>query len=195
MTPDVKDAAAGRGHGDSKLGMWLFLASVAFLFAGPLVLFAAYRYMYPGSFAAASAGLDVVLGAAGAMALLTGSLAVALAAGTARRGRVYLYVAALFGFVFLGVRAVEWARYLTDGLRPGGAGLSAAPEGKAVFFGLYFFITGLHGLHVLGGSVLLLVTAAAARGGAAARLEKTGLVWHMASIICVYIYQLFYVTG
>lgn len=205
MTASVKEAAARRDYAGSKLGMWLFLASVALLFAGPFLLFAAYGYRYPGGFAAASAELDVVLGAAGAMALLTGSLAVALAVGAVRRGRgaravLFLYAAALLGFVFLGVRAVEWAGYLSRGLRPGGPALAAAPGGKAVFFGLYFFITGLHAFHVLGGSVLLLVMAAMVRRGAAARpgaarLEKTGLIWHMASIILVYIYQLFYITG
>ncbi|MBI5469204.1 MAG: cytochrome c oxidase subunit 3 family protein, partial [Deltaproteobacteria bacterium] len=51
----------GHGRGDyagAKMGMWLFLLTEALFFFGPIILYAVFRYRFPGEFAAGSKELD-----------------------------------------------------------------------------------------------------------------------------------------
>ena len=61
-------------------------------------------------------------------------------------------------------------------------------------------MTGLHGIHVIIGSVLLLVAFFWLKGGKIRRndyslLENAGLYWHLVDLIWVFIFPLFYLIA
>ena len=68
---------------------------------------------------------------------------------------------------------------------------------EILFFGLYYVMTGLHGLHVLVGVVVISFMLYFTRKETInrenyARLENTGLYWHFVDIVWIYLYPLFY---
>jgi cytochrome c oxidase subunit 3 len=75
----------------------------------------------------------------------------------------------------------------------------ALPEPKNVqlFFGIYFVMTGLHGLHVIAGMIVITwVMLRAMRGefGPAyfAPVDGAGLYWHLVDLIWIYLFPLLY---
>ncbi len=74
---------------------------------------------------------------------------------------------------------------------------AAAPKNVQIFFGVYFLMTGLHGIHVLAGIVLLSwMLRRAWRGefGPAyyTPVDLTGLYWHLVDLIWIYLFPLLY---
>nr|MDQ3068890.1 cbb3-type cytochrome c oxidase subunit I [Acidobacteriota bacterium] len=135
------EARPDTGTTNGALGMWLFLASEAMLFGG---LFSAYVLLRGGSSAWPS-GADTF----GWMGPLVATLLLVTATVSLRHTRrPVVPVVLLAAGLFLGVEALEWSRLLADGTRPA----------TSVFAGLYFVLTGLHALHVLGGALALLFT-------------------------------------
>jgi cytochrome c oxidase subunit 3 len=71
--------------------------------------------------------------------------------------------------------------------------------GFNIFFGLYYTITGLHGLHVIIGMVLLaismvLVIREKVTDQRYAMLENSGLYWHLVDLIWIFVFPLFYLV-
>lgn len=198
----VKDDARGA---PARLGMWLFIATEAFFFVAPLLLYGAYRYRYAYDFRAAQGGLDLFIGAVNTAVLLTSSLTMALAVNAGQRGdkrltAVLLAATIILGCVFLVNKYFEWAAKISGGIYPNSEAFSGRARGEVVFWGLYFFITGLHGLHVFIGvcllTVMLFMRFSSASGGRyPARLENCGLYWHAVDVIWIYIFPLFYLAG
>ena len=70
-------------------------------------------------------------------------------------------------------------------------------KGEILFFGLYFVMTGLHGLHVIIGAVLISVMMRLTIKGrinqqSFVKLEAAGLYWHLVDIIWIFLFPLFY---
>ena len=67
-----------------------------------------------------------------------------------------------------------------------------------LFFVLYFFMTGLHALHMIIGIVLVGVMAVPGlaalvlRAAARRQIEVTGLYWHFVDVVWVFLYPLLY---
>jgi len=98
---------------------------------------------------------------------------------------------------FLAIKYVEWSAKIGHGIYPGSEHLKAAPPGESVFFGLYFMTTGIHGLHVLIGGVLLAWIAVRVKSGAVGAenfilLENGALYWHLVDLIWIFIFPLYY---
>jgi cytochrome c oxidase subunit 3 len=201
----VTGAGPHRDDAGARMGMWLFLLTELLLFGGLFIAYAAYRVGHREEFHRAGQELNALLGVANTGVLLTSSLTVALGVQALRSGRErlaprWLGVTVLLALVFLGVKGFEWTAKYHHGLFPGRAGLTALPPGERLFFGLYYAATGLHGLHVLIGAVLLTVTAVwVARGrvtaGAPVLMENAGLYWHLVDIIWIFILPLFYLAA
>lgn len=194
---------AGEAHGGaSRMGMWLFLFTEAFLFGTLFLIYAVYLRLYLLDFRAGSALLALPIGAVNTVILLTSSLTVALAIASLERSRKTLCLAMLaltilLALAFLGIKGYEWSSKFHHGIYPGSPHLAEQPRGEILFFGLYFVMTGLHGLHVLIGAAVLALTLAWVSGDRIRRdrpafLENAGLYWHLVDVIWIYLFPLFY---
>jgi cytochrome c oxidase subunit 3 len=107
-------------------------------------------------------------------------------------------MATLFlGFLFLMNKGFEWTAKIQHGIYPGSPALLSRAKGDILFFGLYYVMTGLHGLHVLAGVVLLTVMLRFIRTERVDQvrfipLENSGLYWHLVDIIWIFLFPLFY---
>jgi cytochrome c oxidase subunit III len=185
-----------------KMGMWFFILTEILFFGGIFLLYVIFRFQYVQEFHAAAAEENVVLGTINTVILLSSSYAIALAIASIRQGKktVSLYLQGatiLMGLVFLIIKYFEWEAKIALGIYPDSPVLLKLAKGQILFFGLYYVMTGLHGLHVLVGCVvisfMLHYTAnETIHRGNYARLENTGLYWHFVDIVWIYLYPLFY---
>lgn len=187
-----------------RTGMWLFLYSEIILFGGLFVLYAVYLHNYPEDFAIGGKQLNRVIGAANTLILLISSFTVA-ASITAIRLKSKLTALLLLGFSFLcGViflinKYFEWGAKFHHDIYPNSETLVDGPVGQNIFFGLYYVITGLHGLHVIIGMTLLaisffLILNNKINENRFAMLENSGLYWHLVDLIWIFVFPLFYLV-
>lgn len=179
----------------ARLGIWAFLATELLLFGGLFTAYAVFRLGYPDLFHIQHLKLNRVLGPLNTVILLSSSLTMALAIAGIRQGRQKVLqwgvsATLFFGACFLLIKYLEWSEDFSRGL---------FPESN-LFFGLYFVMTGLHGLHVLFGMAVMIWLLRGARQGAYsseynAPIEVTGLYWHFVDIIWIYLFPLFYLVG
>jgi cytochrome c oxidase subunit III len=191
-----------RNYTAAKLGMWLFLFTEILLFGGMFLVYAVYREAYRSEFHEAGLEMSKAIGAVNTIILLTSSLTMALSISAIKNGlknRSVLFQAAtlILGMVFLVNKYVEWSDHICHGFYPDSPELLAMSHGKILFFGLYYVMTGIHGLHVLiGMGVIGFITILTLRdrvsSGDYAKLENAGLFWHLVDIIWIYLFPLFY---
>ena len=191
-----KDATGAR------LGMWLFILSELLLFGGLFILYSAYRYKNPVDFHHASRELEVILGTVNTIILLTSSLSMAASISAIQRGQrklsmVLLMATMALGLLFLANKGFEWGTKIEHGIYPNSPTLLARAKGEILFFGLYYVMTGLHGLHVLVGVCLLCGMLIFIAKNKINRMrfvpfENSGLYWHLVDIIWIFLYPLFY---
>ena len=194
-----------RDYEGAKIGMWLFLFTEILLFGGLFLLYSAYRAKYPHEFHAAGNELNFRLGVANTMVLLTSSLSMALSISAVQKGkqRLSMWLVAgtvALGAVFLIIKYFEWMAKIHHGLYPNGPELLTRQPGEILFFGLYFTMTGLHGLHVIAGmGVLSIMLVLLARGRIRQddyiKLENGGLYWHLVDVIWIFLLPLFYLAA
>lgn len=189
-----------------KLGMWFFLAQEILFFSGLFVAYASFRFLYPETFLHAHEFLNWKLGAVNTVVLLFSSLTVALAVRCAqtnnRQGQVIsLAITILCACTFLVIKYFEYSAKFDHGLLPGDhwAPHEAIGGKPWIFFGIYFTMTGLHGLHVLVGiGVLLWIMIKAAKGhfnsDYYAALENSALYWHLVDLIWIFLFPLLYLV-
>jgi len=144
----------------SKIGMWLFLFTELLLFGGMFLLYAVYRAKNAGDFHYASLNLDLVTGAINTVILLTSSLTMVLSIGMLerrdrKRSLYFLFATIVLGLVFLVNKYFEWSHKIHHGIYPGSIELTGRTSGENLFYALYFLMTGLHGLHVIAGLIVL----------------------------------------
>lgn len=202
-TPAEHFASASDQRQAAELGMWVFLATELMFFA-PLFLGYAYgRWAFPASFAAASRHTDVVIGTSNTAILLTSSLFMALAVRATqlnRRGatQVFLLLTATLGLIFLGLKGLEytdeWHEHLVPWLDFQFEASHA--HGAALFYYLYFGMTGLHAVHLSIGIAMACVFAGRLRAQRPRRLrnqiEVGALYWHFVDAIWVFLYPILY---
>lgn len=204
----MSDAHAAHVHRDDygdKLGMWLFLVTEIVLFGGLFIGYSYMRSQYPADFHHGGAQLNAVLGIVNTVVLLTSSLTMVLSLAALQlkdlaKAKAFLLATIGLGGVFLVIKTFEWSAKIGHGLYPGGHHLAAAPHGEQVFFGLYFTMTGLHGLHVvIGMSILGWMYTHLAKGkinpDRFVVLENGGLYWHLVDVIWIFLLPLFYLAA
>lgn len=192
-------------HGDyagAKLGMWLFLFTEILLFGGLFLLYSVYFSNFPEAFSEAGRHLNVVLGAANTVILLTSSLFAAMSLTALQMNERARSVRLLSGTIlcalaFLAIKYVEWSDKIRDGIYPNSPQLADAPQGEAVFYSLYYMTTGLHGIHVLIGAILLgwigiMVHTGKLTSDNSVLLENGALYWHLVDLIWIFIFPLYY---
>ncbi len=197
--------AAEHAHRDdvgSRMGMWLFLFTELVLFGGLFIAYAVYRFTYPLEFHLAARELDTLLGTINTIILLTSSLTAAMSITAMQEGKkdltlMLIGVTIVLAGLFLVNKYFEWGHKFDIGLYPKSDVMLAKPAGEVMYFGLYYVMTGLHGLHVIIGMAILLwvgrqVATGAVNAGSYVRLESAALYWHLVDIIWIFLFPLFY---
>jgi cytochrome c oxidase subunit III len=189
-------------HQGKKMGMWFFLFTEILFFGGMFLLYSIFRYKYAEDFHRGASGENLLLGTINTVILLTSSYSIALSLSAVRRGKKLLssqlqLATIIMGLAFLTIKYFEWSAKIALGLYPDSPVLLRLGKGEILFFGLYYVMTGLHGLHVLVGCVVIGYMFYFTLGEKIdrnnyARLENTGLYWHFVDIVWIYLYPLFY---
>lgn len=196
------DISIHKDYAGSKLGMWLFLFTEVLLFGGLFLVYSVYRAMYPQDFHEAAAGLSTILGTVNTVILLTSSLTMALSISALQRGitraSVLLQAATIvLGLLFLVNKYFEWSGHIHEGIYPNSPELLSRSHGEILFYGLYYVMTGLHGIHVVAGMLfigimLTLTVRQRITQDDQGKLENAGLYWHLVDLIWIYLFPLFY---
>ncbi|MBM4338678.1 MAG: cytochrome c oxidase subunit 3 family protein [Deltaproteobacteria bacterium] len=186
----------------SKFGMWLFLLSEILLFGGLFILYSVYRYQNPQLFHLAADALNRPLGTLNTLILLTSSLTMVLSILFLKKrnpGKTLLFLAStlFLGLFFLFIKYLEWTSKVHHGIYPNATRLLERERGEILFYGLYYSMTGLHGLHVLVGLCLLsvmfiFILKKKIDHNYVVPLENTGLYWHLVDIVWIFLFPLFY---
>jgi cytochrome c oxidase subunit 3 len=204
-TPPLVHEESHKDYEGGKLGMWLFLFTEILLFGGLFILYSAYRSRYPMEFHEGGQHLNVVIGVGNTLILLTSSLTVALSITAIQKGNrklsaLCLSATIILGAAFLVNKYIEWSGEIRRGLYPNSPLLAERPKGEQIFFGMYYSMTGLHGLHVLAGiivlsTMLLLLVRGKISSRDFNRLENGGLYWHLVDVIWIFLLPLFYLAA
>lgn len=186
----------------SKMGMWIFLFTELLFFGGLFLLYAVYRAQYTQDFHIAADGLDTAFGAINTLILITSSLTMALSIAAVknsdmRSSLIFQTSTILLGAAFLVIKYFEWEAKISHGIFPGSPELLSQSQGNIIFYSLYFVTTGLHGLHVIAGIVVLSLMLFFSIKGKInhkdfIKLENSGLYWHFVDIVWIYLFPLLY---
>ena len=186
----------------SKIGMWLFIFTEMLLFAGLFLVYSVYRYRNPQAFHLAAEELDTFMGTLNTLILLVSSMTVAMSITAIQKGQkkhtlILLGITLFLAFVFLVNKYFEWGAKFSHGLYPGSEYLVELGHGDVLFFGLYFFMTGLHALHIVVGIIILGVIYFKVKNEKVHQtdfvlLENGALYWHPADLIWIVLFPLFY---
>ena len=180
------------GLPNTKLAMWLFLASECLLFGALISTYLLYRGTsaegpYPADV------FDIPYTSVSSFVLLASSLTMVLAALSAAqrrdtgRMRLWLLTTALLGMTFVGGQVYEFTSFYHEGLK-----LSTN------LFGTTFYVlTGFHGVHVTVGILMLLSLVGMSSADRLPEdpsfpVEMIGLYWHFVDIVWIIIFTVVY---
>lgn len=171
--------------------MWFFVIGDFIIFGAYFVGYVYFRGQETGEFLSSQATLNLGLGVANTLVLLTSSLFVALGVTAVRAGDgvtapIRLFgIAIVLGAAFPVLKLFEYVPKITEGLTPG----------TNLFFMFYFVMTGLHLCHVALGLVILGFVLRDLRSPAGPRLSfvETGATyWHMVDVLWLVLFALLY---
>ena len=201
----VQEQTVAHVHRDdvgARMGMWLFLFTELLLFGGMFILYSVYRFKYPDAFHLAAKDLNTIVGTFNTAILLTSSLTMALSITAIQRNKktlslLFQFITIVLAIGFMVNKFFEWSAKFHHGIYPGSETLLAKESGEIIFFGLYYVMTGLHGLHVIIGMVLIAFMMRFTAKGiitneSYVKLESAGLYWHLVDIIWIFLFPLFY---
>lgn len=178
---------------NGKLGIWLFLASEVMLFGAlfsSLILLRTGAESWPHGWEV----LNVPLATLNTFILIGSSVTVILAwanlrLGNFARAKMFLALTLACGFGFMIIKGIEYGTKFSHHLYPK----------TNTFYSIYYTLTGLHGLHVIGGMV---VFAYLLGPGAKMwksepdrytnRVEVTGLYWHFVDLVWIFLFPILY---
>jgi len=191
--PYTVEARPDTGLTNGKLGLWLFLASEIMLFGG---LFSAYVLLRVGadSWPQASQYLNIPLATLNTVILISSSVTMVMAwASLLKKNftayKKYMMITLLCSFGFLGIKYLEYSAKFHHGYFPS----------TNNFFGIYFVMTGLHMLHVLGGIVVFIYLLFPGSkmwltnpDQYTNRIEYAGLYWHFVDLVWIFLFPSLY---
>ncbi|MEI2638629.1 MAG: heme-copper oxidase subunit III [Microthrixaceae bacterium] len=193
--PDDEHLTA-TGISNEKLGMWVYLASDILLFGGMISTYMIYRNR-PGNIPGLAGNthriseyFDIPFTSMTSFILLMSSLTMVLSVNAIIRHdyarlRLWLSTTALLGALFLGGQAYEFQSFVSKD----NMGFTANVGASA-----FYALTGLHGVHVAIGVIMLLVLLALSFGRTIKpeAVEVVGLYWHFVDIVWVVIFTIVY---
>jgi len=178
---------------NGKLGVWLFLASEVMLFGG---LFSAYIFLRTGveQWPAGSEYLDIPLATLNTLFLITSSVTMVMSWASLKlndfkKFKIYSGVTLLLALAFLVVKYFEYTHKFHVGYLPS----------TNNFLGIYFTMTGLHVLHIIGGMICIFYFWIP---GAKMwevdperftnRIEIVRLYWHFVDLVWIFLFPVLY---
>jgi cytochrome c oxidase subunit III len=179
---------------NAKLGIWLFLASEVMLFGS---LFSSYILLRTGAPVwphGREMGLSVPLATLNTLILIASSVTMVMSWASLKlkdfgKYRLYMGLTILCALGFMVIKTIEYSTKFHHHLFPS----------TNTFLAVYFTLTGLHGLHVLGGMV---VNGYFWGPGAALwrrdperftnRIEVAGLYWHFVDLVWIFLFPTLY---
>jgi heme/copper-type cytochrome/quinol oxidase subunit 3 len=191
--PYVSTARPDTGLFNAKLGIWLFLASEVMLFGA---LFSSYVLLRVGapSWPHGYEILNVPLATLNTVVLITSSVTMVMSWASLMmkdfsKYRFFMGSTILLGVAFLVIKAFEYGAKFSHNLYPS----------ESTFLAIYFTLTGLHGLHVVGG---LIVNSYFWGPGSRMwrtdparftnRVEVAGLYWHFVDLVWIFLFPVLY---
>jgi cytochrome c oxidase subunit 3 len=186
----------------SKTGMWLFLFTEMLLFGGLFIVYSVYRFRNAEAFHLAAHELNVAIGTINTIILLISSAMIAMSITAIQKKNkkfalFLLGITIFLGLAFLVNKYFEWGGHIKEHIYPGSPVLALRGQGDVLFFGLYFFMTGLHALHIIIGLIFIgVITSMIIRDKIDSEnfvlLENSGLYWHLVDLIWIFLFPLFY---
>jgi heme/copper-type cytochrome/quinol oxidase subunit 3 len=179
------------GLANGKLGIWLFLASEVMLFGA---LFSTYILLRVGATEWPHGELSIKLGAINTVILICSSVTMVMSWASLKlnnfsKSRMYLLITIVLAAIFLVNKYFEYADHFARGEGPW----------HSTFLAIYFTLTGLHGLHIIGGIVVMLYLLGPGAGmwkkhpeQYANRIEYTGLYWHFVDLVWIFLFPVLY---
>ena len=185
------------GIPNGKFGIWLFLASEVMLFGA---LFSSYVLIrtgaphWPPEGGLTSEIVNVPLGTFNTAVLITSSITMVLAWASCKMGslprfKMWMGATILLSLVFLVVKYFEYTEKFHHGHYPS----------HDNFYAIYFTMTGLHGLHIVGGIIVntFLLTAGSKMWFTdpehfTNRVENAGLYWHFVDLVWIFLFPSLY---
>ncbi|RPI23874.1 MAG: heme-copper oxidase subunit III [Chloroflexota bacterium] len=170
----------------NRIGLWLFILSDSFVFAGLLV---SRFYLYSG----VRPELNQVIGLIVTLMLLVSSFfmnraEIAAAAGDQRAFLRNLLVTITLGTLFLiGVVGVEWQ-------------IAPFSPSDSALGSLFYTMTGFHAFHVLTGVIFMLIVFRNGRKGLYTAekhwpVEAAAVYWHFVDVVWIFFYPALYLMG
>lgn len=189
---DSSDEPTSTGVPHGKLGMWVFLASEVMLFGSLISSYIVLRLGSPLFVIPSHEMLSVPVAAANTFVLIVSSVTMVMALASIqqdnRKAMIgYLIATIACGLIFLAVKTWEYPHKWHEGIT-----LSSG-----LFGSFYFTMTGLHGLHVLGGigfNLYILIQGIKGRWSSrrCERVEYAGIYWHFVDLVWVVLFPLLY---
>jgi cytochrome c oxidase subunit III len=186
----------------SKTGMWFFLFTEMLLFGGLFIVYSVYRYMHPEAFHQAAKELNITIGTINTIILLASSTTIAMSITAIQKksknlALILLGITILLGLAFLVNKYFEWGEHIKEHIYPGSQVLTLRGQGDVLFYGLYYFMTGLHALHIIVGLVFIVIIAFMIYRDKITHdnfvlQENSGLYWHLVDLIWIFLFPLFY---
>jgi heme/copper-type cytochrome/quinol oxidase subunit 3 len=178
------------GISNTKLAMWLFLASECLLFGGLITTYLLYKQPLEGP--GPHDIFDIPFTSASSFVLLMSSLTMVLAVSAIERGdhhrlRVWLGATAALGAVFISGQVYEFTAFVREGL-----GFTTSRFSSA-----FYTLTGFHGVHVTVGIIMLLSLLFLSLRGRlpehrSETVEVIGLYWHFVDVVWILIFGIVY---
>ncbi|QYX30278.1 cytochrome c oxidase subunit 3 [Sphaerospermopsis torques-reginae] len=192
-TPQIHHAAHEHGHdeeGSKMFGFIVFLLSESVIFLSFFAGYIIYKTTNPNWLPAGVEGLEVVAPTINTIILVSSSFVIYFAERCLQRGnlpgfRLYLLATMVMGSYFLYGQYVEWSQ-LEFGFTSG------------TFGGMFYLLTGFHGLHVFTGILLqsIILIRSFIPGNydnGHFGVNSTSLFWHFVDVIWIILFLLIYV--
>lgn len=195
---EVKEEQNFPNETQGKMGMWVFLSGELVIFGTLILAFVVFRTSYPEIWGGQQSHLKNTIGTINTFILLTSSWTIVMSyknfdLGDRNWGQFWLLLTVLFGLTFMGIKAYEWTSEITSGYYPGSPELTGL---ETQFWGFYYGMTGLHGLHVFIGIIINFMILSGDWlnwiDDTSYRVEYAGLYWHLVDIIWVFLFPMFY---
>lgn len=196
-------------YDSNKEGIWLFMTTEILMFGGLFVGYIIFHALYPEMFAEGAKFLDWRLGFINTLVLIFSSFTMALGiyycqTNQRNKGTWALAITILCGAIFMVIKYFEYTHKFHLGIFPGQKlNLEMVKPEHAnlgLYFGFYYCMSGLHGLHVLIGMGLITwVMIKNIKGEFHSKyytpVEGVGIFWHIIDLIWIFLFPLLYLVG